>query len=244
MSNYYKILNWDTQFFDFKVVEIKKDIFTDFNMKEVLEDLDNDQVKLGYYTSSKFLKDVRSDVYEIKFIIKRIPLEKKILTHKPFHDHIELYNEVSVDEALIRLAQLAGRQGRFGNDINISDTLCDEIFKNWMINSVNKKMASHILVYKVASKIVGFASIDIRNGKGYTPLFAVDRDFEGRGVSFALMRAAETVLYEEGCPIAVGGTQELNQKALKVYQRYGLIPQEPEYVYHIWKKDFIKSTYE
>lgn len=244
MSNYYKILNWDTQFFDFKVVEIKKDIFTDCNMKEVLEDLADDQVKLGYYTSSNFLKDVKSDVYEIKFIIKRIPLEKKILTHKPFHDHIELYEEVHVDENLIRLAQLAGRQGRFGNDINISDTLCDEIFKNWMINSVNKKMASHILVYKVAEKIVGFATIDIREGKGYTPLFAVDRKFEGMGVSFALMRAVETILFEEGCPIAVGGTQELNQKALKVYQRYGLIPQEPEYVYHIWNKDLIKNTNE
>jgi len=179
---------------------------------------------------------VKSDIYKIKFIIKRIPLEKINLIHTPFHQNIELYKEDYVDEALIRLAQRAGRQGRFGNDTNISDTLCDEIFKNWMINSVNKKMASHILVYKVANKIVGFATIDIRGGKGYTPLFAVDQKFEGKGISFALMRAVETILKEEGCPIAVGGTQELNQKALRVYQRYGLIPQEPEYVYHLWKK--------
>ncbi len=236
MSEYYKILNWDSQFFDFKVVEIKKDILSNFNVKEVLDDMAGSQVKLGYYTSSTLLKDLRSDVYEVKFIIKRIPLEKQIKTHAPFHENIELYMEDYVDEALIKLAQLAGRQGRFGNDINISDTLCDEIFENWMINSVNKKMASHILVYKANKKIIGFATIDIREGKGYTPLFAVDRKFEGMGVSFALMRAVETILYEEGCPIAVGGTQELNLKALKVYQRYGLIPQDPEYVYHLWKK--------
>jgi hypothetical protein len=236
MSEYYKILNWDTQFFDFNVVEIKKDVLSNFNVNEVLDDLASGQVKLGYYSSSNIITDVKSDVYEIKFIIKRIPLEKKVLIHSPFHKNIELYKEDYVDEALIRLAQLAGRQGRFGNDTNISDTLCDEIFKNWMINSANKKMASHILVYKVANKIVGLATIDIREGKGYTPLFAVDRKFEGMGISFALMRAVETILKVEGCPIAVGGTQELNQKALRVYQRYGLIPQEPEYVYHLWKK--------
>lgn len=244
MSEYYKILNWDTQFFDFKVVEIKKDVLSNYKVTQVLDDLAASQVKLGYYTSSILLKDLKSDLYDINYIVKRIPLEKKITNHAPFHENIELYNEDYVDEALMKLAQLAGRQGRFGNDINISDTLCDEIFKNWIINSVNKKMASHILVYKVASKIVGFATIDIRDGKGYTPLFAVDRKFEGTGVSFALMRAVETILFEEGCPIAVGGTQELNQKALKIYQRYGLIPLDSEYVYHIWKKDLIKSTNE
>ncbi len=238
MSEYYKILNWDTQFFDFNVVEIKKDVLSNFDIKEVLGDLVKNQVKLGYYTSSIPLKkDVKSDLYDIKFIIKRIPLEKKILINPPFHENIELYNEDYVDKELIRLAQLAGRQGRFGNDTNISNTLCDEIFKNWMINSVNKKMASHILVYKVSNKIIGFATINIREGKGYTPLFAVDREFEGKGVSFALMRAVETILKEEGCPIAVGGTQELNQKALRVYQRYGLISQDPEYIYHLWKKN-------
>jgi len=236
MSEYYKILDWDTRFFDFNVVEIKKDVLTSINVKEILDDLASSQIKLGYYTSSNLIAGLKSDVYEIKFIIKRIPLEKKILIHSPFHENIELYKEDYVDEALISLAQLAGRQGRFGNDTNISDTLCDEIFKNWMINSVNKKMASHILVYKVANKIVGFATIKIREGKGYSPLLAVDRKFEGMGVSFALMRAAETILKEEGCQIAVGGTQELNQKALRVYQRYGLMPQDPEYVYHLWKK--------
>lgn len=237
MSEYYKDLNWDTQFFKFKVVEIMKDVLSNFDIEVVLSDLVKNQIKLGYYTSSFPLKkDLKNNFYDINFIMKRIPLEKKMLINPPLHENIELYSEDNVDEELIKLAQLAGRQGRFGNDSNISNTLCDEIFKNWMINSVNKKMASHILVYKISNKIIGFATINIRDGKGYTPLFAVDRKFEGKGVSFALMRAVETILVEEGCPIAVGGTQELNQKALRVYERYGLIPQEPQYIYHLWKK--------
>ena len=67
------------------------------------------------------------------------------------------------------------------------------------------------MVYKENSKIVGFATIDIKNGKGRTPLFAVKREYEGKGISFALMRAMESVLKREGCPVVVGGTQKLNE---------------------------------
>ena len=235
-----KILEWDTNFFNFNVAEVKKNTLQETVRKEkIFKFLLDNNVRLAYYYSQNKLNFNLSEEYEIDLIISRVPLEKKIVSDFPIHKNIGFYNEDYPDESLIELAQLAGRQGRFGLDPKISNEQCDGIFKNWIINSVNKKMASHILVYKEKSEIVGFATIDIKEGKGYTPLFAVKRKFEGKGISFALMRAIETVLKKEGCPIAVGGTQELNEKALKVYKRYGLIPQKREFIYHLWKKNKI-----
>lgn len=237
MPENFKLLKWDTGFFNFNVAEIKKDVLNNPTGRiGVFNQMLSAKIELAYYKSSVPFTEMENDYYDIKFIVKRIPLEKKVKSDFPIHKNISLYEKEEPEESLISLAQLAGRQGRFGKDPNVSDEVCDEIFKRWIVNSVNKKMASHVLVYKEEEEIVGFATIDIRNGKGYTPLFAVDRKSEGKGVSFALMRAVETILKQNECPVAVGGTQDLNRKALMVYQRYGLIPQAPEYIYHCWKK--------
>ena len=241
MEKPYKILEWDTNFFNFKVAEIKKNIFQgNSDRDEILKSLSDEKVRLAYYYSHEEVDFNCGKDYEINLIINRVPLEKKIINDFPIHEKISFYNDDYPDESLIELAQLAGRQGRFGLDPKITDEQCNGIFKNWIVNSVNKKMASHTLVYKEQSEIIGFATINIKEGKGYTPLFAVKRKFEGKGISFALMRAIENVLKAEGCPIAVGGTQELNEKALMVYKRYGLIPQKPEFIYHLWNKKYIK----
>jgi dTDP-4-amino-4,6-dideoxy-D-galactose acyltransferase len=238
MEKPYKILEWDTDFFNFNVAEIKKNILSDTNSREeILKSMKSDNIKLAYYSSEEELELNFSPDYDLNLIIHRVPLIRKIINEFPIHEKISFYEEEYPDDSLIELAQLAGRQGRFGLDPRISEEVCDEIFKNWIINSVNKKLATHTLVYKENSEIVGFATIDIKNGKGRTPLFAVKREFEGKGISFALMRAMESVLKREGCPIVVGGTQKTNEKALKVYKRYGLIPQKPEFIYHFWSKN-------
>ena len=237
MDKPYRILEWDTDFFNFNVAEIKKNILNDTGSRnDILESMVREEIKLAYYSSEKELELKFSSDFNVNLIIHRVPLERKIINEFPFHEKISFYEEDYPTESLIELAQLAGRQGRFGLDPKIPLETCDEIFKNWIINSVNKKLATHTLVYKEGSEIVGFATIDIKNGKGRTPLFAVKREFEGKGISFALMRAMESVLKREGCPIVIGGTQKLNEKALKVYERYGLVPQKPEFIYHLWNK--------
>lgn len=238
MERPYKILEWDTNFFKFKVAEVKKNILNNSKSREIiLNSMIEDEIKLGYYSSGIKLNSEISSGFDINLVIHRVPLIRKIKDEFPFHANISFYEENEPNKALVELAQLAGRQGRFGLDPRIPNEVCDEIFKNWIKNSVNKKLATHTLVYRENSEIVGFATIDIKNGRGRTPLFAVKREYEGKGISFALMRAMESVLKREGCPIVVGGTQKLNEKALKVYERYGLIPQKPEFIYHLWNKN-------
>lgn len=237
LKNFYDILDWDTNFFGFKVAKIKNDILQGELAKQYLHILYRENIHLAYYNSKEEVDfDFDENLYEIQFIVKRFPLLKKDIKKTPMNPKIELYDKDYPEEELITLGQLAGRQGRFGRDPNVGPEKCDEIFRNWVINSVNKNMATHVLVYRDQGRIVGFCTIDIRGEIGYSPLFAVERSSEGKGISFALMRAAENIFIENGCKYASGGTQELNKKALKVYERFGLMPQEPEYIYHFWSK--------
>jgi dTDP-4-amino-4,6-dideoxy-D-galactose acyltransferase len=238
MEKKFKILDWDTAFYGVCVAEIEKNILNGHQGVNNLEIIHENNIDLAYYSSNMPLSREfdNNNYYHITLVVRRIPLIKKAQILYKIHEKIEFYKEEYPELELIELAQLAGREGRFSKDPRITKNKCDELFKHWIINSVNGKMADEILVYRESSKIVGFATIKIDNGIGYTPLLAVHPDYEGKGISFALMRAIETRLIVNNCEKVMGGTQDMNIKALKVYERYGLIPQEPEYVYHLWKK--------
>lgn len=238
MKEYYEILNWDTNFFGFKVAKIKNDFFHNERVN-ILESLFEKNIKLSYYSSSYPIPDhyYNNGLYDINLIIRRIPIIKKLHSITAIHDKISSYDKDHLDTDLSNLAQLAGSQGRFGNDPKISKEKCDELFKIWMSNCVKKVMADEVLVYKEGNKILGFVTIKLEKDIAYAPLFAVYREFEGKGISFALMRAAETVAAKGGAEVLMSGTQERNLKALKVYERFGFRFGKPEYVYHLWKKE-------
>tara|TARA_R100000935_G_C2810448_1_gene154723 strand:+ start:601 stop:1311 length:711 start_codon:yes stop_codon:yes gene_type:complete len=234
--NDFEILKWDSEFFDLKVVKVGNNFLSN-DLKLKLKFLYEKNADLIYYTSTvEKIENFENQYYDISLVSTRVPLIKKINKITEIHPNISLYDKLSPDENLISLAHLAGRQGRFGMDSRISKNIYNKIFENWMINSINKKMADEVLVYKDNDVIVGFATIKIDGNKGYVPLLAVDRPFEGKGVSFALMRAVETRLVESGCEYLLSGTQEKNKKALAAFSRFGVELKTPEYVYHLWRK--------
>ena len=233
----FEILKWDSEFFDLKVIKVVNDYLAGDPMLK-LKLLYEENADLIYYTAKdEELFGFDNPYYDISLVSTRVPLIKKINTVTEIHPNISLYDKLPPDEKLISLAQLAGRQGRFGMDPRISENIFNKIFENWIINSINKKMADEVIVYKDNEIIVGFATIKIDGDKGYGPLLAVDRAFEGKGVSFALMRAVETRLIEHGCEYLLSGTQEKNKKALAAFSRFGIESKTPEYVYHLWRKN-------
>jgi dTDP-4-amino-4,6-dideoxy-D-galactose acyltransferase len=238
MQNQYYLLEWDSNFYGMNVARL---VDNSLNHRGVhlLKVLYNNDVDLAYYSSHQELTQDLMDnsLYQIISVVKRIPLIKTASGVYDIHQNISTYEKDYPEPELIKLAQLAGRQGRFSKDPNISKEKCDELFLHWIVNSVNKKMADEIIVYRLDEKIVGFATIKIEKGVGYTPLLAVNPKYEGKGISFALMRAIETRLVGYKCEKVIGGTQDLNLKALKVYERYGLLPQPAEFVYHLWKRN-------
>lgn len=237
MDKGFQIQDWDTNFFGFKVVKVLDDFLaveTELKLKSFYEDV----VELIYYTAENpNFKNFNNSFYDINLVSTRVPIIKKITNVTKIHPKISLYNELPPDKNLIALACLGGKQSRFGMDQRISEKVFNDIFKNWITNSIKKVIADEVLVYKEDDVIVGFATIKAEGDKGYAPIIAVDRSFHGKGVSVALSRAIEIRLMEYGCDCVIGATQEINKKALASFEKFGYELQTSEYVYHLWKKN-------
>lgn len=234
-----KILKWDSEFFHFPVAEIPKgSISSKKEWEKVRTELREFNVKLAYYRTDNAIESFPEGEYDFQFILKKLPLVKKVDKNAVLHPKVSLYKKDYPERNLIELAQLAGRMGRFGKDKAITIEQCDEIFKSLIINSIKKIAASHVLVYKEKDEIVGFCNIQIKKEKNeaYVPLIAVKKQYEGTGASFALMNGVEKILFDEGIKTVIGGTQDFNIQAVKSFERYGLTVEEPEYVYHLWRK--------
>ncbi|PKD16735.1 hypothetical protein APR41_07975 [Salegentibacter salinarum] len=237
MGNY-EILKWDSDFFGFKVAKIEEQVFKNktTDPEDFFWHLKQENVHLIYCYSSKPIDVLKFNKhYSFDHIVTRIPLIMKLNRKFDFHPKISFYNEDNVNESLKELAVLAGLKGRFGKDKKIPKSSCEGVFKSWIENSLLNK--EPVLIYKIDNEIVGMITFKIEGESGFGGLLAVYPEFEGKGISFALLRAMMYVLQERGCNFFYSGTQQLNTKALKVFERFGLIPQEPQFVYHLWKKN-------
>jgi dTDP-4-amino-4,6-dideoxy-D-galactose acyltransferase len=239
MTPFFKVLSRDSEFFECKVARL---IDNSLNLEErkiesELKKMFNEKVTLGYYYSKKLIpNNFKSKYYDLKLVDEKITLTKPLNSSAYIHSNITLYQEGFPNKKLIALAQLAGRFTRFNFDANISRDKYNELFRNWMIESVEGKMASHVLVYKIENKIIGFVAIKKDSCCPHISLLAVDPKFEGKGVSFALLLAAEKILLDEGFKFISGSVHRKNVKALVVYYRHGPEDQKIEYGYHLWRK--------
>lgn len=236
MQEHYQILEWDSRFFDLKIAQVEQNILSVGNDDLCLKKLAEANVNLAYYNTDTPLQETSNKYFDFFLVNKKVPIKKKIGNSSPIHENISFYNEPEPNEQLINLAQRAGAFSRFLKDPNIDPIKVKELYEEWIVKSVKKEMASEVLVYKKNSKIEGFVTLKINPPVGETPLFAVSREVEGKGASFALMRAADSVLYDNGCSYYTSATQAENKAALTVFNRHGFEIKPVEYTYHLWRK--------
>lgn len=239
MASTFQILPRDSDFFQCKVGRISDNKLTlnETTIEEELKLMFDEGVTLAYYYSDTPLpKNFTSKYYDLRLVDEKITLSKPLNNEAYIHPNITLYQESFPNRDLISLAQLAGKYTRFNLDSNISPEKYNQLFKNWIIESVKGNMASHVLVYKIDTKIVGFATIKKGTGLPQISLLAVDPEFEGKGISFALLLAVEKILLDEGFKCFSGAAHSKNVKALAVYYRHGPEDQKIEYGYHLWRK--------
>ncbi len=232
----FQILDRDSNFFGLKVAQIKRNVLAVKPLNEVLTSLKEAEVDLAYYQSDEIFAEERSkDLYQINMVEKRIVLTKGLNTESKIHPNISEYIESDPGSDLIDLALISGQQTRFNTDPHFAPDLYKKLFSTWIEKSVRGEMASHVLVYKTKERIVGFVSLRTDKEKPQVVLLAVHPDFEGKGIAFALLSAAERIFLDLGFTEISGATILQNRKALKVYKRHGSEKEQIEYVYHFWK---------
>lgn len=235
-----KKLDWDSDFFGFLVAHVGS-ISDEIEVwKEILEELKNQNIKLAYWMvqpdnllfqefareNNGILVDIKT-TYSIQISSNNFPSEKSI----------EVIAKNDPNAELLNLAVQCGAYSRFAIDKNIPVNKFEELYKLWIINSLNKSMADDVLIYKAENKIVGLITVYQKNKVGNIGLIGVDADYRGKGIGKALINAAKNYFIAKGIHKIHVVTQGQNLSACRLYENTGFSVLERSEFYHFWIKN-------
>ncbi|MFT4553527.1 MAG: dTDP-4-amino-4,6-dideoxy-D-galactose acyltransferase [Chlamydiales bacterium] len=234
----YLILDWDTDFFGVKVAKILIPNLSLEQLRNVLSDLDRENVKLVYWPADK---EVSLDVIQSingQLVDRRTSFEINLQNLNPSHyalsDLIEKY-EASMDASeLEKLAIQSGEYSRFSVDQNIGREKFEALYKSWIRKSLSKEIADEVFVIRDKGSIAGMVTLGNKNGKGSIDLLAVDVQYRGKKYGETLVRAAQGWFIKNGYEMGVVVTQKNNIPACNLYKKNGYSVSSVEYFYHFY----------
>lgn len=233
-----KELNWDSNFFDLKVGEL---IFDDHEIdwSALYEESRSDNFHLIYIKSKKGIIDFcLPSNSEVKLVDKKITfgIDLKETSIQATNKNISSYPvSESLDQKLIDLSILAGTYSRFKVDTRINVDKFKELYKQWIVNSLNRSFADEVLVYRGQSgEITGMITIQINEGFANIGLLSVDNNQQGKGIGSKLIAAAFSYMTKRKATNAEVVTQLDNKEACNFYQKNGFEAKSLEHIYHLW----------
>lgn len=238
MKHQIEILNWDSNFFNIKVSRINEIISDQVQLENILIELKRLGIELSYYSAPNPLDnfELPSDFYEFNLVDKKTTYLKKIEKVDIHNKLVSEYDADYPDDKLINLAIQSGIYSRFNVDKKIGRKNYEKLYEEWIINSVNKKLAKKVLVYKEESGIIGFITLGVKNMIADIGIIAVDSDYRGQGIGKILMAAAENWFANNHYNQIQVVTQGDNLPACKLYETSGYKVTRMEYFYHLWTK--------
>jgi len=236
--NNYKILDWDTDFLGYKVASIENGCVTQNDFHKIYDELIQLNVKLIYWASDSdcahqkaisiekngLLVDIKT-TYELKLNASNLttPLSE-----------INLYRNKEASEELLSIAVQCGEYSRFKIDPKITHQKFAELYRTWMIKSVQGSMADDVIIHKEDNEIKGVLTVYIENNVGNIGLVGVDEFSRGKGIGGKLMKAALSYFMHKGCERVQVVTQGKNEAACILYEKHGFNVSNKVNLYHFW----------
>lgn len=236
----YKILPWDSDYFGFSVASILNNRHSAESLLNILNELKNKYVRLVYWASDS--NDAVS--MDAAKNCNGFLADKKTTFRRELDNFVHFINsedsgivEYTLDIAtpeLLNLGILSGEYSRFRVDKNIQREKFEGLYKLWVINSVNKKVADSIYVKNHENKAGAMVTLQKKENTGIIGLIAVDKVLQGKNIGTALVNKALIWSKQNGCEIAKVVTQYDNKPACRLYEKCGYSIEKIENFYHFW----------
>lgn len=232
--NELKYLDWDSNFFEFKVGLL----VIDGPIKSLnthLEKYQKDGYRLIYMISSKRVNHtlLNNNYKECFLVDEKITYTKKLKKNTSINSRVSKYVDNISDEILIELAIQSGIYSRFNVDKNIENKRFKELYSIWMVNSINKVMAKEVYVID-KTNVKGVITLRERHKRADIGLIAVDAGSRGEGLGEQLLIAGENWGLNQGYEFIQVVTQKQNKIACSFYERNGYNQEKKQFVYHVW----------
>lgn len=230
MSNIISIQKaiWDSDFFGRKIGKL---------FLNNIEDLDAEELKqydLVYVFSDNPDLNLKLVDKKIVYLIDDLQKVEQINLSEP-----EFYDPTTDDYSqLLDLTLQSGVFSRFNIDRNFTNNEYQRLYKEWIDKSITKEIALEIIIKKIDSKIVGFATVTHKSeGIADIGLVAVDDNHRGKGIAkeiiSQILEFAKSRHYKKIQVV----TQLDNSPANILYTKMGFKKESLTNVYHIWPYD-------
>ncbi|HKR05935.1 MAG TPA: GNAT family N-acetyltransferase [Bacteroidia bacterium] len=238
----YKILDWDSAFFGYKVALLLQPAF-DFNkVSNALQQLKKENAKLVYWSPANRIHENGDEqkiaslggrLVDIKTIYE-ISLEGKSADEFKRDERVKEYTDTVTHPDLVSLAFESGIWSRFKVDERIGKQKFEELYTIWMEQSVTKKIAKTILVTVDGKRLTGMITLGEKNGAGNIGLVAVDANQRSKGLGYALFQEMFRWFIVHGYKKISVVTQEANESACRFYEKAGFKKVSAQEFYHFW----------
>lgn len=225
------IAQWDTDNFGIKVGNL---YFDEDISKERIQYEVNQAKEEGY--ELLYLKGVElPDEYLNENLI--LADEKVIYTqvingsYHPIADVVSIFN-FDLTENLLNLAYESGKYSRYKIDSNLPSEVFDTLYRIWMRDSLNGKIATDVLSFMVDGKPQSILTYKKEGNEIEIGLVAVDESQAGKGVGTKMMQSFFAML-PQGTVVEVA-TQKRNRVACHYYEKNGFSVKSVTNIYHIW----------
>ena len=233
----YKFLEWDSEFFGYKVAMANISEFALQDFEQLKATLKGEGYSLVYLYPEDKKSLLNFEKSYLKVLDTKVTFKKKLLNNhsKTIFAGIESYGSSQASDALKDLALVSGEYSRFKRDSNFKNREFERLYLEWLNKSISKEIADDIIVYKLEDKLNGFITYKIYGDSHLTiGLIATEPSVRGKGVGRSLMAAVEMTAAENKISEILVSTQELNKTAMAFYKGCGYTITEKKEILHLW----------
>jgi len=240
MNRYFKILDWDSRFFGYKVASVQASDLKHDKLVKILSDLKKESCKLVYCFVDPADEVTNNTIHKLSGML----VDEKVTyyiqgfeeNHSLTSGQIQPYTITYPSARIKDLALQSGIYSRFKVDPGFRNNEYENLYTEWIVKSVDKSFADEILVYFDDNEEKGFISLSAKNNIGSIGLLAVDERERGKSIGKKLINATFVYFINNAVGEIEVVTQKANRTACAFYESQGFKVKSITNVYHIWIK--------
>jgi dTDP-4-amino-4,6-dideoxy-D-galactose acyltransferase len=234
----YNLLEWDSRFFGYRIAAIKTSELSLNRLNTIIGELKEKEVKLAYCFASPKDEISNNSYKQLSGLLADEKVTYSIRIGEavtlPSSQHIVPYNLNYTSEKIVSLALQSGIYSRFKVDPSFRNNEFEKLYVEWIEKSVNKTLASEVLIYRVESEIYGFITLALHGNTGSIGLIAVDETQRGKAIGKKLIHGALSYFKDKGSEEVDVVTQKANITACRFYESCGFEIKSTVNIYHLW----------
>lgn len=240
MDNAYKILEWDSQFFGYKIAAINHSNLELNELETIVNALVYQDVKLAYCFINPEDEISNFNLIKVSGILvdEKITFSTRISGTNTYagSDFIKPYDLNYASEKLKSIALQSGIYSRFKVDPNFRNNEYEKLYTEWIEKSVRKEIAKEVLIYREDndSDEKGLITLGQNNNIGSIGLLAVDNEERGKSIGKKLVHSALIYFGEKRADTVEVVTQAQNKGACGFYRSLGFEVKSIVNIYHLW----------